>query len=182
MRHELEEDILEVLVAKEEIISLTKELGERITKDYRGKRPLLIGILKGACPFMSDLIQAIPLDLTIDFMAVSSYGQSSKSTGEVRILKDLDATVEDRDILIVEDIIDSGNTLFYLKNLLLSRGAKSVELVTLLNKPERRTREIEVKYIGRDIPDHFVVGYGLDFNETYRNLPYIGILKPEVYS
>lgn len=182
MKHELEDDILDVLVSKEEIQQYTQELADRLTEDYKGRRPLLIGILKGACPFLCDLIQAMPIDISLDFMSVSSYGASSSSTGEVRILKDLDTSVQDREIIIVEDIIDSGNTLFYLKNLLLSRGAKSVELVTLLNKPDRRTRDIEVKYIGKSIPDHFVVGYGLDFNETYRNLPYIGILKPEVYS
>lgn len=182
MKHELEDDILDVLVSKEEIRQYTKEIAAQLTRDYKGKRPLLIGILKGACPFLCDLMQEMPIDISLDFMSVSSYGASSSSTGEVRILKDLDATVLDRDVIIVEDIIDSGNTLFYLKNLLMSRGAKSVELVTLLNKPDRRTRDIKVKYIGKSIPDHFVVGYGLDFNEKYRNLPYIGILKPEAYS
>lgn len=182
MKYELEEDLLDVLVPEEEIKKCTKELGAQLTEDYKGKNPLIVGILKGACPFLCDLIQEMPIAMTLDFMSVSSYGSNSSSTGEVRILKDLDIPVEGRDLIIVEDIIDSGNTLFYLKKVLLNRGAKSVELVTLLDKPDRRVKDIKVKYIGKSIPDYFAVGYGLDFNEKYRNLPYVAILKPEVYS
>ena len=176
-------DIEEVLFSQEEIRNKVKELGEKITKDYKDVDQLLvICVLKGAVSFLSDLIQEIQLPLVIDFMDVSSYGSGVTSTGEVRILKDLDSSVEGRHILIVEDIIDTGITLNYLRKLLLGRGAASVDVVTLLTKPARRQKGVEVKYIGYEIDDLFVVGYGLDYNEKYRNLPFIGYLKKEVYS
>lgn len=179
----MEKDVQEILFSKEEIHNKVAELGEEITKDYKDVDNLLvICVLKGAVSFLSDLIQEIPLPLVIDFMDVSSYGSGVSSTGEVRILKDLDSSVEGRNILIVEDIIDTGITLNYLKKLLLSRGAASVEVVTLLTKPSRRQKGVDVKYVGYEIDDLFVVGYGLDYNEKYRNLPYIGYLKEEIYS
>ena len=149
--------------------------------DYKDKDLVVIGILKGAVIFMSELIKNIELPLIIDFMAVSSYGKSSISTGEVRIIKDLDFSVEGKDLLIVEDIIDTGLTLNYLTDILKKRGASSVKICTLLDKPERRSVEVNVDYLGFEIPDEFVVGYGLDYAEQYRNLPYVGALKEEVY-
>lgn len=179
----MEQDIQEVLFTKEELEERVKELGAEITADYKDTENLLvICVLKGAVAFMADLIKEIKLPLSIDFMAVSSYGAGTSSSGEVRILKDLDSSVEGRNILIVEDIIDSGITLNYLKKLLENRGAASVEVVALLTKPSRRKKDVDVKYIGFEIDDLFVVGYGLDYNQKYRNLPYIGYLKEEVYS
>lgn len=178
----MQNDIQEVLLSEEEIQMKIAELGRVISEDYKDKNPLVICVLKGAAPFMSDLIKRISIHMEMDFMAVSSYGSSTVSSGEVRIIKDLDASVEGRHILIVEDIIDSGLTLSYLLDLLRRRSAASVRIITLLDKPHRRTVNIKPDYCGFIIPDEFVVGYGLDYAERYRNLPYIGILKPEVYS
>ncbi|KGG80627.1 hypoxanthine phosphoribosyltransferase [Caloranaerobacter azorensis H53214] len=177
----MEQDIRQILIETDELQKRIKELGQEITRDYKGKDLVVICVLKGAVMFMSDLCKNIDLPLSIDFMAVSSYGSSTQSSGVVRILKDLDSSIEDKDVLIVEDIIDTGLTLSYLVENLKSRGPKSVKLCTLLNKPERRKTDVKVDYIGFTIPDEFVVGYGLDFNEKYRNLPYICILKEEVY-
>jgi hypoxanthine phosphoribosyltransferase len=168
---------LEPLFSAEQIQQRIMELGAEIARDYEGKNPLLIGVLKGACIFISDLLRATDLRLGIEFMAISSYGSSTRTSGEVRIVKDLDVAIEGRDILVIEDIVDTGLTLTYLLANLESRGAKSVKLVALLDKFERREREVEIHYLGFKIPDAFVVGYGLDFAERYRNLPYIAILK-----
>jgi len=168
---------LETLFSAEQIQNRIAQLGSEITRDYAGRNPLLLGVLKGACIFMSDLIRAVDLKLGIEFMAISSYGSSTRTSGEVRIVKDLDVAIEGRDILIVEDIIDTGLTLTYLMANLKSRGASSVKLAALLNKQERRLRDVKIDYLGFDIPDAFVVGYGLDFAERYRNLPYIAVLK-----
>ena len=174
-------EIKEVLYSEEEIKEKVKELGERIREDYKDKNLLLLGILKGCVPFMADIMRSIDLDLEYDFMDVSSY-QGTRSMGEVRILKDISTNIVDKDILIVEDIIDTGVTLSYLTKLLSSRGAKSVEIVTMLSKPSRRKVELPVKYNGYEIDDHFVIGYGMDYNERFRGLPYIGILDESVYS
>lgn len=174
-------DIEQVLYSEEEIDLKVREIGAKITEDYKGKELLVIGILKGAVTFMSELLKRIDLPVKIDFMDVSSYGSGTNTTGEVRILKDLESTVEGKDLLIVEDIIDTGLTLSYLTKNLENRGAKSVTIVTLLNKPSRRKKEVNVKYIGYDIEDLFVVGYGLDFAEKYRNLPFVGTIKEELY-
>ncbi|CAH1229127.1 Hypoxanthine-guanine phosphoribosyltransferase [Paenibacillus allorhizoplanae] len=175
-------DIQEVLYSEEQIQGKIKELGELLSTDYEGKNPLVICVLKGAFIFMADLVKQIRVPLEIDFMAVSSYGQSTKSSGVVKIIKDLDVPVEGRHILIVEDIIDSGLTLSYLIDVLERRNAKTISVVALFNKPARRTVELEPDYAGYVLPDEFVVGYGLDYAEKYRNLPFIGILKPEIYS
>lgn len=175
-------DIQEVLYSEEQISQKVKELGVQLTKDFEGRNPLVICILKGAFIFMSDLVKEIKIPLEIDFMAVSSYGQSTKSSGVVKIIKDLDTPVEGRDVLIVEDIIDSGLTLSYLIDVLERRNATSVTVATLFDKPARRTVDLQPHYKGYTLPDEFVVGYGLDYSEKYRNLPFIGILKPEVYS
>lgn len=178
----MEKDIKEVLIDEESVKKRIRELGEKITQDYKGKNLVLVGILKGAVIFMSELAKNIDLQLGMDFMAVTSYGMSSVSTGEVKIIKDLDESVIDKDILIVEDIIDTGNTLAYLTDNLRKRGASSVKIVTLLDKVDRRSVEVPVDYIGFEIPDEFIVGYGLDYAEKYRNLPYVAALKEEVYS
>lgn len=177
----MEEQISRILFSREELLKRIEELGTEITRDYTGKNLLVLAILKGAVPFMADLIQHIKIPLTYDFMAVSSYGASTHSSGVVRIMKDLERSVDGVDILIVEDIIDTGLTLKYLKENLSARNPKSVKVATLLDKPDRRKADVVPDYNGFTIPDEFVVGYGLDFNEQYRNLPYIGILKPEAY-
>jgi hypoxanthine phosphoribosyltransferase len=168
---------IEVMIAAEEIQQKIKELGAAIARDYVGRKPELICVLKGALVFMSDLIRAIDLELSIDFIAVSSYGKGVSTTGEVRIIKDLDEPLQGRDIILVEDILDTGLTLSYLVNSFRARGATSIKIVTLLNKPERRKAQVDADYVGFTIPDKFVVGYGLDFAERYRNLPYIGVVK-----
>lgn len=175
-------DIKEILVTEEQIRTKVNELAKQISADYAGRNPLVICVLKGAFVFMADLIKAIDIPLEVDFMAVSSYGASTRSSGVVKIVKDLDVSVEGRDVIIVEDIIDSGLTLSYVIDILERRNALSVRVVALLDKPGRRTVELEVDYKGYELPDEFVVGYGLDYAEKYRNLPYIGVLKPEVYS
>ena len=178
----LEKDIEKVLISEEQLQAKARELGEVLTRDYEGKYPLAIGVLKGAMPFMGDLMKRIDGYIEMDFMDVSSYGSATVSSGEVKIVKDLNTSVEGRDILIIEDIIDSGLTLSYLVDLFKYRKAKSIKIVTLLDKPTGRKVDLQADYIGFEVPDAFVVGYGLDYNELYRNLPYIGILKPEVYS
>jgi len=168
---------LDVLLSEEQIRARIQELGAQITQDYAGLNPLLIGVLKGACFFLSDLMRAIDTRVGIEFMAISSYGSSTRTSGEVRIMKDLDVPIEGRHILVVEDIVDTGLTLSYLLANLESRGAASVKLAALLDKHERRQREVQIDYLGFQIPDEFVVGYGLDFAERYRNLPFIAVLK-----
>lgn len=178
----MKQDIEKVLFSEEEIQQKIKELGNTLTEDYKDKFPLAIGVLKGAMPFMGDLLKRVDTYLEMDFMDVSSYGNSTVSSGEVKIIKDLDASVEGRDILVIEDIIDSGLTLSYIVELFRYRKAKSIKIVTLLDKPTGRKADINADYVGFIVPDEFVVGYGLDYAEKYRNLPYIGVLKPEVYS
>lgn len=178
----MREDIKEILYSEEELRIKIKELGEKISSDYEGKDLILIGILKGSVVFMSDLLKEITIPCRMDFMAVSSYGNASSSSGVVRILKDLDYEIEGKHVLVVEDIIDSGITLKYLLKYLNSKKPESVEVACLLNKQERRKVDIDVKYLGYEVPDYFLVGYGLDYAEKYRNLPFIGILKAEVYT
>lgn len=175
-------DIHEILYDAEQIQHKVKELGEQLSRDFKDRNPLVICILKGAFIFMADLVKAMDIPLEIDFMAVSSYGSSTKSSGVVKIVKDLDTPVEGRDVLIVEDIIDSGHTLNYLVRILQERQPASLRIVTLLDKPERREVAHHVDWVGFSIPNDFVVGYGLDYNELYRNLPYIGVLRPAVYA
>jgi hypoxanthine phosphoribosyltransferase len=168
---------LEPLITSERIQARIAEMGAEIARDHVDRNPLLIGVLKGAFVFLSDLARAIDLRVSLEFIAISSYGASTRSSGEVRIIKDLDVPIEGRDIIVVEDIVDTGLTLNYLMSNLESRGATSVKLAALLNKSERRLKEVKIDYVGFDIPDAFVVGYGLDFAERYRNLPYIAVLK-----
>lgn len=176
-------DIARVLISEEQIQKRVREMAADIARDYAGKNPTMICILKGAVMFYTDLLRNIPIPLTMDFMAVSSYGNKTKSSGEVEIRKDLSSSIENKHVLIVEDIVDSGFTLSYLSRMLSSRGAASVKLCTLLDKPARRAPGITLQsdYSGFVVGDEFVVGYGLDYAEYYRNLPYIGVLKPEVY-
>jgi hypoxanthine phosphoribosyltransferase len=168
---------LEVLIPTEKITKRIGELGAEIARDYAGRNPLLIGVLKGACLFLSDLMRAADIPLNVEFIAISSYGAEMRTSGEVRILKDLDVAIEGRHILVVEDIVDTGLTLSYLLANLKSRGAETVKLAALLDKYERREKEVPIDYLGFKIPDKFVVGYGLDFAERYRNLPFIAVLK-----
>ncbi|MFC4182033.1 hypoxanthine phosphoribosyltransferase [Saccharococcus thermophilus] len=178
----MKDDIQKVLITEEQIQEKVKELGKILTEEYDGRFPLAVGVLKGAMPFMADLLKHIDTYLEMDFMDVSSYGNATVSSGEVKILKDLNTSVEGRDILIIEDIIDSGLTLSYLVDLFRYRKANSIKIVTLLDKPSGRKADIEADYAGFIVPDEFVVGYGLDYCEKYRNLPFIGVLKPEVYN
>ncbi len=182
MAESLNDDILEVLLSEEEIRAKVAELGAQLTRDYAGKTPFFLGVLKGCYVFMSDLVRNVDLHCSMDFMAVSSYGGGTSSTGAVRITKDLSRDIEGKDVIIVEDILDSGITLSYLKKYLQNRKPASICIVTLLDKPARRRADIRADYCGFTVPDEFVVGYGLDYAEDYRNLPYIGILKPEIYS
>ena len=175
-------DIKNVLITEEELKKTVKELGAKITDDYKDKNLFLITVLKGAVVFLGDLMRAIEWPCEIEFMVTSSYGSGTVSTGNVKIVKDIDIPLEDKDVLIVEDILDSGLTLNFLMDLLRNRNPKSIEICTLLDKPSRRVADIQAKYTGRQIPDEFVVGYGLDYDEKYRNLPFIGVLKPEVYT
>ncbi|WP_458862507.1 hypoxanthine phosphoribosyltransferase [Acidaminobacterium chupaoyuni] len=176
------DDILKVLITKEEIEAKVAELGEAVSADYVGKDPLVISVLKGAFVFMADFVRHLSVPCTMDFMSVSSYGAGVRSSGEVKIIKDLDTIIENRHVIVVEDILDSGVTLSYLLELLRARKPASIKLVTFLDKPERRKRHVDIDYKGFEVPDEFVVGYGLDYAEKYRNLPDICILKPEVYS
>ena len=182
MSENMQQDVLRVLLSEEEIRAKCQEMGARISQDYKGKNLMLVTVLKGAVVFLADLMRAIDVPAEIDFMVVSSYGMGSKTSGEVQIIKDIEQPIDGRDLLIVEDILDSGVTLNYLMQVLTARGARSIRLCTLLSKPARRKVDVAVDYLGFEIPDEFVVGYGLDYAEKYRNLPYIGILKPEVYS
>src|SRR6185295_16042921 len=168
---------LEVLITTEKIRERIQALGAEIARDYAGRNPLLIGVIKGACLFLSDLMRAADIPLNVEFMAISSYGAAMRTSGEVRILKDSDVAIQGRHILVVEDIVDTGLTLSYLLENLKSRGAESVKLAALLDKYERREKEVPIDYLGFQIPDKFVVGYGLDFAERYRNLPFIGVVK-----
>ncbi len=177
----LEQDIERVLFTEQELKDRVAELAAQIDRDYAGKEPMLISVLRGSFIFMADLARAIHLPCTVDFMAVSSYGSGTTSSGQVKITKDLSESIEGRDIIVVEDILDSGNTLSYLFRLLQARHPASVRLCTLLDKPSRRTKPITADYTGFAVDDLFVVGYGLDYAEKYRNLPYIGVLKPAVY-
>ena len=177
----MKEDIEEIIISEEQIRVKVQELGMQITRDYQGKNLLLLGTLKGAVPFLADLARAIDLPLELDYIAVASYGSSTESSGIVRIVKDLDGPINQKHVLVVEDIIDSGLTLHYLVDLIKRRNPLSLRLCSLLNKERERASSIEIDYLGFSIPDKFVVGYGLDYAQRYRNLPYIGILKPEVY-
>ena len=182
MNDNMKEDVLRVLLSEDEIREKVRELGGKITADYKNSNLMLVTVLKGAVVFLADLMRQIDVPAEIDFMVVSSYGSGVKSSGVVKIVKDLDVPLAGKDILIVEDILDSGLTLSYIKELLESRGPRSVRIATLLDKPSRRKVDLQADYIGFSVPDEFVIGYGLDYDEKYRNLPYIGILKPEVYS
>lgn len=174
-------DLEEILFTEEQLMTGTRELGAQLSRDYAGKNPLFICVLKGAVMFMADLVKRVEIPMEMDFMAISSYGASSQSSGVVRILKDLDRTVEGRDIVIVEDIIDTGLTLAYLKEVLIHRRANSVKVATLFDKPEGRKVDIKPDYSCFQVPNAFIVGYGLDYAEHYRNLPFVGVLKPDVY-
>jgi len=180
-KDDIHNDIEKTLISEEEIQNKCTEIGKQLSEEYDGKFPLTIGVLKGALPFMSDVIRRMDIHLEMDFMDVSSYGSGTTSSGEVKIEKDLDTKVEGREILIIEDIIDSGLTLSYLVDLFKYRKANSIKIVTLLDKPSGRSANIKADLIGFEVPNEFVVGYGLDYAERYRNLPYIGILKPEIY-
>ncbi|MBP1757013.1 MAG: hprT [Firmicutes bacterium] len=175
------QDVETILLNESVLATRIHELGEEISKDYAGEEVMLVGILKGASVFMSDLIRQISIPAYIDYMVVSSYGNSAETSGVVRIIKDLEDNIEGKNIIIVEDIIDTGLTLAYLKHNLLSRHPKSLKICTLLDKPARREKEITVDYMGFEVPDEFIIGYGIDYAEKYRNLPFIGILKREVY-
>ena len=177
----LDNDIKEVLVTKDELQKINERLGAQITKDFEGKNLLVVGILKGSLYFMADLTRYIDLPLKLDFLAVSSYGSGTTSTGSVKIVKDIDIDLTGYDVLLVEDILDSGRTLSYVRKMLSARGANSTSIVTLLDKPERRVVDLTPDYVGCDVPDEFVVGYGLDYDQQYRNIPYIGALKREIY-
>ena len=177
----MHQDVERILFTQEELARRVGELGERITADYAGKEVAVASVLRGSYIFMADLTRAIQLPITVDFMAVSSYGKGTVSSGQVQITKDLSEDITGQHLLVVEDILDSGNTLSYLLEILWARRPASIRLCTLLDKPERRSKPITADYVGFSIPDAFVVGYGLDYDEKYRNLPYIGILKPSVY-
>ena len=179
---DLRDNIAQILLSEEQIKAKVSEMAAKISEDYKDKKLLLVGILKGSMVFMADLMRFLDINAKIDFMSVSSYGSSTVSSGQVRIIMDLKSPVEDYDIRLVEDILDSGATLSYLKEVLLARQPRSIRIATLLDKPARRKADISADYRGFEIPDEFVVGYGLDFNEDYRNLPFIGVLKPEAYS
>ncbi len=181
MNSEMEKDILKVLVTEEELQARIAELGPALYQKYEGRRPLFLGVLKGSFIFMADLVRTSQLMCDVEFIAVSSYQNGTVSSGRVQITHDLQQDITGREIVIVEDILDSGNTLAFLKNYLMTKGAKSISIVTLLDKPARREKAVEADLAGFVVPDEFVVGYGLDYAQLYRNLPYIGVLKPAVY-
>ncbi len=178
----MDQDILKVLLSEEEIKARVQEMGDQLYDAFHDKNPLFVGVLKGCFIFMADLVRAAQLKSELEFIGVSSYQNGTKSSGVVQITRDLQEDINGRDIIIVEDILDSGNTLMFLKNYLMAKGAASITIVTLLDKPSRREKAITADYIGFVVPDEFVVGYGLDYAQQYRNMPYIGVLKPEVYS
>jgi hypoxanthine phosphoribosyltransferase len=177
----IDNDVLKVLITEEELRKRVYELGDQLTKDYSGKDVVVISVLKGSIMFMADLLRAFNNHVEIDFMVVSSYGAGVVSTGAVKMIKDVFLSIEGKDVLIVEDILDTGRTLHYIKEYLQGRKPNSIRICTLLDKPERREADISADYVGFTVPDEFVIGYGLDFNEKYRNLPYIGVLKPSLY-
>lgn len=177
----MKDDIKKVLIDENELKAIVKRLGAEITADYLGKDVLLIGILKGSVIFMADLMREIDVPCNIDFMAVSSYGNGTESSGRVKINKDLDNDIQGKDIIIIEDILDSGKTLYYIRDILSARKPASIKICTLFDKPERREADIKADYVGSLVPNEFIVGYGLDYSEYYRNLPFIGVLKEEVY-
>lgn len=176
----INKDVKSILVTEEQIVNRCKEIGKQISEDYAGKRPILIALLKGSVPFLAELMKYIDIDMEIEFMDVSSYS-GTESTGEVKIVKDLDCSIKDLDVIIIEDIVDTGRTLKTVKELLYSKGAKSVKVASLLNKQERRVVDINAEYVGFEIPDEFVIGFGLDYDQKFRNLPYVGVLKEECY-
>ncbi len=178
----LHEDVGEILFTAEQIQEIVQRIGKKISEDYADKDLIMISVLKGSLMFMADLMRAVTIPCSIDFLSVSSYGAGTTTTGEVKILKDLDISLEGKDVLVVEDILDSGMTLSFLLKSLKARNPRSIRLCTLLDKPERRRVNIQADYVGVQVPDKFIVGYGLDYAEKYRNLPYIGVLKPEIYS
>lgn len=178
----MENDLDHVLLTEAQLKARVAELGAQISADYAGKEPVLVSVLRGSFIFMADLTRSINTFCRVDFMAVSSYGSGTQSSGQVNIVKDLTDSIEGKDVIIVEDILDSGNTLHYLMKVLEARHPASIRLATLLDKPSRRTKPVHADYVGFEVPDAFVVGYGLDYDEQYRNLPYIGVLKPAVYS
>ena len=178
----MEQDILKVLYSEKQIKARVAEIGDALYEEFQGRNPLFLGVLKGSFVFMSDIVRACQIKSDIEFIAVSSYQNGTTSSGVVQITHDLQQDITDRELIVIEDILDSGNTLFFLKNYFLTKGAKSVSIVTLLDKPARRTKPIKADFFGFEVPDEFVVGYGLDYAQQYRNLPYIGVLKPEVYS
>ena len=178
----MREDILEVLITEEELHAKVHELGKQISRDFAGKNLLMVSVLKGSIIFMADLMREVTIHTGIDFMSVSSYGSGVSSSGVVKIIKDLDVPLEGKDLLLVEDILDSGKTLYYLREILEKRNPASIHIATLLDKPERRAVDIRADYSCFTVPDEFVVGYGLDYDERYRNLPFVGILKPEIYT
>ncbi len=180
-RSEMMEDIQEMLFTERQIAVMVERVGKEISRDYKGKNLLLVSVLKGSVVFMADLMRSITIPAKIDFMATSSYGSGTKTSGVVKIIKDLDIPLSGYDIVLVEDILDSGKTLSYLIELLKDRGPKSLQICTLFDKPERREAQVEARYVGAQIPDEFIVGYGLDYDEKYRNLPFVGILNPSVY-
>ena len=182
MKYNMKDDIEEVLLPEKDLQKAVKKLGKQISADYEGKNLMLVAVLKGSVIFMADLMRAITIPVSIDFMSVSSYGAGVKSSGVVKIIKDLDHDLTGYDVLIVEDILDSGLTLSYLTNVLRQRNVSSIKICTLLDKPERRKVDIKPDYACFVVPDRFVVGYGLDYDQKYRNLPYVGVVKPEVYS
>lgn len=177
----MEQDIQEVLYSREYLAGVVGELGRRISEDYKDKNLLMVSVLKGSVVFMADLMRAVTIPCAIDFMSVSSYGSGTKTSGVVKIIKDLDVNLEGKDLLLVEDILDSGMTLHYIRDMLRQRNPSSIKLCTLFDKPERRQADVTADYFGAVVPDAFIVGYGLDYDEKYRNLPYVGILKPSVY-
>ena len=179
---EMHPDVEKILFNEEQIAEIVKNMGRQISEDYKGKDLLLVSVLKGSLMFMADLMREITVPCAIDFLSVSSYGSGTSTSGEVRILKDLDASLDGKDVLVVEDILDSGVTLSYLLKNLSARNPASIRLCTFFDKPERRRVDVKAHYIGASVPDEFIVGYGLDYAEFYRNLPYVGVLKPSVYT
>lgn len=182
MKSRMDQDILKVLISEEQIRERVREMGEQIYDEFKDRDPLFLGVLKGCFMFMADIARACQIKSDIEFIAVSSYQDATKSSGVVQITRDLQQDITGRELIVIEDILDSGNTLFFLKNYFMTKGAKTVTVVTLLDKPARRVKPIQPDLKGFEVPDEFVVGYGLDYAQKYRNLPYIGVLKPEVYA